>query len=116
MHGRADKELFQQLYIRKALIAGRPSVHSNEDRLLPRVMDLEHFMESFLALRSNQEPRFELGFFFVDVTTPDRLENVFDFWSILMSMVARLRIRTAQLFIPALSTRLRVISSDTYSV
>ena len=57
----------------------------------PSVMDLEHFMESFLALRSNHEPRLLPGLFFGLVTgtptTPDRLENVLDFCSILMSIL-----------------------------
>ena len=58
-------------------------------------MDLEHFMEIFLALRSNHEPRLlpmPSGLFFLADATdtgtwPDRLENVFDFCSILMSIL-----------------------------
>ena len=56
----------------------------------PSVMDLEHFMESFLALRSNQEPRLLPGNLFFGLltgTTPDRLEKVLDFCSIFMSIL-----------------------------
>ena len=46
---------------------------------LPSVIDLEHFIESFLALRSNHVP---------SLWPPvARLENVFDFCSVLISMV-----------------------------
>ena len=64
----------------------------------PSVMDLEHFMESFLALRSNQEPRLlPMGLLFGLLlftllgptwpTTPERLEKVLDFCSIFMSIL-----------------------------
>ena len=46
---------------------------------LPRVMDLEHFMESFLALLSNQDPIFW--------PPVDRDENVLDFCKTLISMM-----------------------------
>ena len=46
---------------------------------LPRVMDFEHFMLSFLARRSNQVP---------SLWPPvAREENVFDFWRVLISIV-----------------------------
>jgi hypothetical protein len=56
---------------------------------LPSVMDLEHFIESFLARLSNHDPKFPPGLlpFLAEVTTPDRLVNVLDFCSILMSIV-----------------------------
>ena len=46
---------------------------------LPRVMDLEHFMDSFLARLSNQVP---------SLCPPDaRLANVLDFCKVFISMV-----------------------------
>ena len=45
----------------------------------PSVMDLEHFIDSFLALLSNQVP---------SLWPPvARLANVFDFWRVLISML-----------------------------
>ena len=46
---------------------------------LPRVMDLEHFMDSFLARLSNQVP---------SLCPPEaRLANVFDFCKVFISIV-----------------------------
>lgn len=44
------------------------------------VIDFEHFMDIFLALRSNQEPIF---------SPPDESDevNVFDFWRLLISIM-----------------------------
>ena len=46
---------------------------------LPRVIDLEHFIESFLARRSNQVPS--------RCPPVARLEKVFDFCRVLISIV-----------------------------
>ena len=46
---------------------------------LPRVIDLEHFIESFLARRSNQVPS--------RCPPVAKLENVFDFCRVLISIV-----------------------------
>ena len=74
----------------------------------PSVIDLEHFMESFLALRSNHEPRLlPMGLLFGLLlftllgptwpTTPERLEKVLDFCSIFMSILfSRLIVEVAQ--------------------
>ena len=72
------------------------------------MIDLEHFMESFLALRSNHEPRLlPMGLLFGLLlltllgptwpTTPERLEKVLDFCSIFMSILpSRLMMEVAQ--------------------
>ena len=83
-------------------------MNRNQQLNSPSVMDLEHFMESFLALRSNHEPRLlPMGLLFGLLlftllgptwpTTPERLEKVLDFCSIFMSILpSRLMMEVAQ--------------------
>ena len=62
--------------------------------ILPRVMDLEHFMESFLARRSNQDPMLDeedfllLLLLLLLLVPEDKLENVLDLCNILISILA----------------------------
>ena len=54
-------------------------------KTLPSVMDLEHFIDNFLALRSNQWPMEEVE----RLLTAERLERVVDFCNTLISMMMR---------------------------